>query len=73
MSYRLVDLDERPGVRPVGIGEKLCQALSKLVMRAAGNQAKMAYGNQQLCAGIESGMGCNTCISTEENGEVGEK
>ena len=40
MAFRLVALDKRPGVRPVGIGETLRQALAKLVMRAAGEQAK---------------------------------
>ena len=39
MACRLVALDERPGVRPVGIGETLHRALAKLVMREAGDQA----------------------------------
>ena len=38
MACRLVALDKSPGVRPVGIGETLCRALDKLVMRAVGNQ-----------------------------------
>ena len=41
----LVALYKRPWVRPVGIGETLCQALAKLVMKAAGDQAKTACGN----------------------------
>ena len=56
MACCLVALDKRPGVRPVGIGETLCRALAKLVMRAAGDQAKMACGNIQLCAGLEAGI-----------------
>ena len=44
MACHLVALDKRPGVRPVGIGETLRWALAKLVMRAAGDQAKTAYG-----------------------------
>ena len=40
MACRLVALDKRPGVRPVGIGDTLRWALAKLVMRAAGEQAK---------------------------------
>ena len=41
-------------MRPVGIGETLRQALAKLVMRSAGEQEKMAYGNLQLFAGPKS-------------------
>ena len=40
----------------MGIGETICWALTKLVMRAAGDQAKTAYGNLQLCAGLEAGI-----------------
>ena len=40
----------------MGIGETLRQALAKLFMRAAGDQAKTACGNLQLCAGLEAGI-----------------
>ena len=40
----------------MGIGETLLRALAKLVMRAAGDQAKTACGNLQLCAGLEAGI-----------------
>ena len=56
MACHLVALDKRPGVRPAGIWETLCQALDKLVMRAEGEQAKTACGNLQLCAGLEDGI-----------------
>ena len=56
MACRLVALNKWTGVRPVGIGEMLSQALAKLVMRAAGDQAKIACGNLQLCAGLKSGI-----------------
>ena len=56
MACHLVALDKRTGVRPVGIGEKLRRALAKLVMRAAGEQAKTACGNFQLCAGLKAGI-----------------
>ena len=52
MDCHLVALDKRPGVLPVGIGETIRRALAKLVMRAAGDQAKTACGNLQLCAGL---------------------
>ena len=47
-------LDKRPGVRPVGIGETLRQALAKLVMRTAGDQEKTACRNLQLYAGLKA-------------------
>ena len=56
MACRLVALDKRPGVRPVGIGETLFWALTKLIMRAAGEQAKTLCGNIQLCASLEAGI-----------------
>ena len=56
MACRLVVLDKRPGVRLVGIGETLRRDLTKLVMRAAGYQAKIACGNLQLCVGLEAGI-----------------
>ena len=37
----------------MGIGEMLRRALAKRVMREAGDQAKMACGNLQMCAGLE--------------------
>ena len=56
MAYSLVALDKRPGVLPVVIGEMLCQALDKLVMREAGDQVKMACGKFQLFTGLEDGI-----------------
>ena len=54
MDCCLVALDKSPWVRPVGIGETLFRELSKLVMRSAGDQAKTACVNLQLCAGLEA-------------------
>ena len=52
----LVALDKRPGVRTIGIGETLHCATSKIIMRAAGDQAKTACGSLQLCAGLGAGI-----------------
>ena len=49
-------LDKRPRVRPVGIGETLHQALVKVVMREARDQAKTACGNLQLYVGPKDGI-----------------
>ena len=38
----------------MGIGETLRRALAKLVMRAAGDQAKTACRNLQLCTGLKA-------------------
>ena len=56
MACRLFALNKRPGVCSVGIGETLRRALAKLIMRAAGDQAKTACGNLQLCACLEVGI-----------------
>ena len=56
MACCLIALDKRPGVRPVGIGEKLRQVIAKLVMRAAGCQVKTVCESLQLCAGLEVGI-----------------
>ena len=40
----------------MGIGETLRRALAKLVMRAAGGQAKTACGNLQMCTGLKAGI-----------------
>ena len=57
MACRLVSLDKRTGVQPVGIEETIRRALVKLVMRTAGNQAKISCGNLQLCADLEASIG----------------
>ena len=46
----------------MGIGERLCRDLAKLVMRAAGDQAKTSCGNLQLCEGLEAGIWCATHV-----------
>ena len=56
MTCPLIALDKRPGVRPIGIGETLRQSITKLIMRAAGDQAKTLCGSLQMCAGLEAGI-----------------
>ena len=56
MACCLVAIDKLPGVRPAGIGETLRRSIAKLVMRAAGYQAKMTYKILQLCAGLEASI-----------------
>ena len=40
----------------MGIGDTLRRALAKLVMRAAGDQAKTECGKLQLCRGLKAGI-----------------
>ena len=54
ISYVIVALDKRLGMHPRGTGETLRRSLAKLVMRSAGEQAKTACGNLQLCARLEA-------------------
>ena len=56
MSCHLLSLDKCPGVSPVGLGETVIRAISKLVMRVAGDQTKTAGGSLQLSAVIEAGI-----------------
>ena len=41
MTCRLVALKNNPGVRPVGVEDNLSRAPTKLVLGAAGDQAKI--------------------------------
>ena len=56
MAFRLMALDKRPGFHPVGIEEMLRRSLARLLTRAAGDQAKTACGNLQLCTGLEASI-----------------
>eukprot|EP00957_Ditylum_brightwellii_P159057 12105723-Ditylum_brightwellii.AAC.1 len=56
MGCRLVALDKCPGTRPVGIREIFRRLWAKLVLQKAGDQAKTACGNLQLCVCLEAGI-----------------
>ena len=66
LACRLVDLDKRPGVRPLRMGETLRQALAKLVMRSSGDQTKTACGNLQPCAGLKTGIEAGTHVLKQQ-------
>ena len=71
LACHLVALDKRPGVRPMGIGEKLRWALAKIVMRAAGDQVKAACGNLHLCTGLKADI--EVCLSTSRVSGTGSR
>eukprot|EP00957_Ditylum_brightwellii_P122456 9337871-Ditylum_brightwellii.AAC.1 len=56
MVCRLIALDKCPGTQPVGISEIFCGLITKLVIRAIEDNAKLACSNLQLCAGMEAGI-----------------
>ena len=70
MACLLIALDKRPVVRPIVIGETLHRAIAKLVMRAAGDQAKTACGSLQLWAGIEAGIEGATHAVAQQQQEI---
>ena len=69
MACRLVALNKSPRVWPVGIGGTLRQAISKLVMREAQDQAKTVCGSLQLCPGLEAGIEGETHAMVQRQSE----
>ncbi|KAL3795565.1 hypothetical protein ACHAWO_009861 [Cyclotella atomus] len=55
-AKRLAPLDKKPGVRPVHVGEIYQRLWAKQTIASAGESAKTACGNVQLCAGLEAGV-----------------
>ena len=51
--FWIIALDKRLGVRTVGNGKTPHYTLSKLVLRAVGDENKITCSNLQLCAGLE--------------------
>ena len=54
-ACRLIPLDKRPGVRPIGVGEVLRRIIGKTVMRITGHDLQQVAGSSQLCAGQMGG------------------
>ena len=55
ISCRLVPLDKRPGVRPIGVCETVRRIMGKAVMSIVGRDVLLAAGPLQLCAGQTAG------------------
>jgi len=56
MSNRLIALDKKQGVRPIGIRQIWRRLMAKTVVRLAGPVGTEACGTDQLCAGLNSGI-----------------
>ena len=60
LACRLVPLDKKPGLRPIGIGEILRRIAGKVVMSISKNDVMNSVSRIQLCAGQEAG--CEAAI-----------
>ena len=56
VSCRLISLDKKPEVRPIGIGEVLRRILGKAVLYLLRDDIQEAAGSLQLCASHECGI-----------------
>ena len=56
VACRLIPLDKRPGVRPIGIGEVVRRIIGKAILNITSKAIEQAAGSLQLCAGQESGI-----------------
>ena len=55
VACRLIALDKRPGVRPIGIGETARRIVGKAILTTIRDDIQEAAGPLQLCAGQEAG------------------
>ena len=55
IACRLIALDKKPGVRPIGVGEVSRRIISKAVLSVIHSDIKEAAGSVQLCVGQISG------------------
>ena len=56
VSWRLIPLDKKPGVWPIGIGEVLRRIVGKAILRILRDDITEAVGSLQLCAGHDGGV-----------------
>ena len=55
-ACRLIPLDKKPGVRPIGIGETVRRIIGKAILSVAGDSVREAAGSLQMCGGQECGI-----------------
>ena len=56
VACRLVSLDKRPGVRPIGICEVARRIIGKEILTVIGGDIQQTVGTLQLCAGQAAGI-----------------
>ena len=55
VACRLIPLDKRPGVRPIGIGDVPRRIVAKAILYVIGDDIALAAGPLQTCAGQSAG------------------
>ena len=56
MSGRLIFLDKRPGIHPIGLGEIRGNLFSNCVRRVKGLKSTYSCQDDQICAGLKAGI-----------------
>ena len=56
VASRLIPLNKKPDIRPIGVGEVIRRILGKVSLYIIGNDIQEAAGCLQLCAGQECGV-----------------
>ena len=60
LTSRLIALDKKPGVRPIGVGDTARRIIAKAILTVTRSDIQDAAGSMQLCAGqiasIEAGI-----------------
>ena len=64
LACRLMPLDKKPGLRPIGVGEVLRRIAGKFVMSVTRKDVKESRSQVQMCAGHEAG--CETAVHAME-------
>ena len=74
LASRIIALDKRPGVRPIGVGEVLRRIVAKAVSYITNMDILKAVGDRQLCAGhissCEAGVHVMTDIQEDDQTEA---
>ena len=53
-SYRLIPLDKKSGVQPIGVGDVPQRIIAKAVLHVIRNDIQMSAGALQMCAGHDA-------------------
>ena len=71
-SCRLIGLDKKPGVRPIGIGEVPMRVMARAMAWVTGVEVEIACGADQLCARLKGGAegGIHVMSGVFDSGEV---